>query len=70
MMAKYHLYRYMATWTYVLSQQGGTLYKPLFFEFPDDFGAYLGDSNVMLGPAIKVQSSYDLVNNETNFYFP
>ena len=69
MMAKYHLYRYMATWTYVLSQQGGTLYKPLYFEFPDDPGAYSGN-NVMIGPSLKVQSSVDLVNNTTEFYFP
>jgi len=39
---KYSLIRYYYTSLFILSTQGtgGTFYKPLFFEFPDDLNAF------------------------------
>jgi hypothetical protein len=48
------------------------MYKPVFFEFPEDEGAYHDiANNVMLGPAIKTSvNAKSLTQNMTDFYFP
>jgi alpha-glucosidase (family GH31 glycosyl hydrolase) len=47
--------RYYYTQMSLISQNGGALYKPLFFEFPDDIDAYKNQpDNVMLGSALKL----------------
>ena len=56
----------------MLSQDGGAFYKPLFFEFPGEAGAYENQElNIMLGSAAKlgIQSKATDVNT-TDFYFP
>ena len=54
---KYHLMRYYYTQMSQVSyanQTYTTVYKPLFFEFPDDNGAYNDiANNVMIGSALK-----------------
>lgn len=56
MRTKYCLIKYYYTSMFLLSIQGGSpVYKPLFFEYPDDNGAYSDvQNNVMLGPALKI----------------
>lgn len=69
---KYNMIRYYYTEISWLSQEGGAFYKPLFFEFPGEAGAYENQElNVMLGSALKlgIQSTATNVNT-TDFYFP
>ena len=40
--------------------QGGTFFKPLFFEFPDDPWAWEDvDEGIMLGPALLLSPIYE-----------
>jgi alpha-glucosidase (family GH31 glycosyl hydrolase) len=41
MAIKYHIMRYIAGEMSKLSLVGGTFYKPMFFEFPNDDGSYV-----------------------------
>ena len=69
---RYHLIRYYYSSLYQVSQNGGTFYKPVFYEFPDDMFTY-GDFeyNVMLGSALKLSIQSNTTNqNTTNFYYP
>lgn len=58
-MVKVHLY-------------GGMVYKPLFYEFPGDVGAYNNlTENVMLGSSIKISHQTSSTGEATSmFYFP
>jgi alpha-glucosidase (family GH31 glycosyl hydrolase) len=71
---KYSLIRYYYTSLFDLSTKGtGTFYKPLFFEFPEDFKATQGiNNNVMLGSALKLSLNSTALNETANstFYFP
>jgi alpha-glucosidase (family GH31 glycosyl hydrolase) len=72
---KYSLIRYFYTQMSQVSYSNNTfytVYKPLFFEFSEDDGAY-GDiaNNVMIGSALKVSvNAKNLTQEETDFYFP
>ncbi|TNV80890.1 hypothetical protein FGO68_gene10810 [Halteria grandinella] len=48
------------------------MYKPLFFEFPQDAGTYQDIvNNVMIGPAIKTSvNARSLSDATTDYYFP
>ena len=72
---KYSLVRYYYTQMTQVSLGNNTfymVYKPLFFEFPEDKGAFNNFSNnVMIGPAIKTSVNVkDLTSPTTDFYFP
>ena len=72
---KYHLMRYYYTQMSQVSygnQTYTTVYKPLFFEFPDDNGAYDDiANNVMIGSALKTAiNAVNLTQSTTQFYFP
>jgi alpha-glucosidase (family GH31 glycosyl hydrolase) len=72
---KYHLLRYYYTQMSQLSfgnNTQSTVYKPLFFEFPEDPGAYTDiPNNVMIGQALKTSvNAVNLTQTETEFYFP
>jgi len=72
---KYHLMRYYYTQMSQASYGNltfSTVYKPLFFEFPDDDGAYADiANNVMIGPALKTAiNAVNLSQEMTSFYFP
>jgi len=55
MREKLGLIRYYHTGMNQLSAFGGTFYKPLFFEFPEDANAYKDQElNIMLGESLKV----------------
>ena len=57
----------------MISREGGTFFRPLFFDFPDDPNAYLNQThNVMLGSGLKVsfQSTEDATVHTTDYYFP
>ena len=49
-----------------------TLYKPMFFEFPNDKLAFEDiANNVMIGSALKTSvNAKSLTANTTDFYFP
>lgn len=72
---KYHLMRYYYTQMSAVAFGNSTYqtaYKPLFYEFPEDDGAYYDiANNVMIGSAIKTSINVkDQSQNMTNFYFP
>jgi alpha-glucosidase (family GH31 glycosyl hydrolase) len=70
---KYSLIRYYYTLLTDNSLRGtGTIYKPVFFEFPEDKSAYSDiEYNIMIGSGLKVSiNSYDLNSTYTPFYFP
>jgi len=65
--------KYYHTQLTLLHMNGGTFFKPLFFEFPDDAGAITASQelNIMLGSALKLSvQSTALDTNSTDFYFP
>jgi len=50
---KYSMIRYYYTELSMLSQEGGAFYKPMFFEFPGEAGAYENQEiNIMLGSGV------------------
>jgi alpha-glucosidase (family GH31 glycosyl hydrolase) len=74
-LAKYSLIRYYYTQFFLLSTtNGGTFYKPVFFEYPNDPLAYQVEpsENVMLGSALKLSIKTKVsanVSADTNAYF-
>lgn len=66
---KYHLVNYYYT---QLSFGNGAVYKPLFFEYPDDINAFQNTTdNVMIGDSLKLSVlSTTTDKNSSEFYFP
>jgi alpha-glucosidase (family GH31 glycosyl hydrolase) len=68
--------RYYYTEMMIHSAVGGAFYKPLFFTFPDDAGAYTvsQNHNVMLGSRLKLSIQSTTLSKDggdnTDFYFP
>ncbi len=55
MYTKLSLIRYYYTQMSIVQREGGAFYKPLFFEYPNDDGAYTNQElNIMVGPALKL----------------
>jgi alpha-glucosidase (family GH31 glycosyl hydrolase) len=73
---KYALVRYYYTELFALSTQDGegTFFKPMFFEFPEDYNTTTDiDYNVMLGSALKLSINSGNMSasaQEMDFYFP
>jgi alpha-glucosidase (family GH31 glycosyl hydrolase) len=73
---KYALVRYYYTELFALSTKDGegTFYKPMFFEFPEDYNTTSNiEENVMLGSALKLSiNSGSLAAQDItmDFYFP
>jgi alpha-glucosidase (family GH31 glycosyl hydrolase) len=73
---KYALVRYYYTELFAMSTMDGegTFFKPLFFEFPEDYNATSDiEFNVMLGSALKlsIDSGNRSFSEKTmDFYFP
>lgn len=72
---KYSLMRYYYTQMTQMALGNNTfymMYKPLFFEFPEDAGTYQDIvNNVMIGPAIKTSvNARSLSDATTDYYFP
>lgn len=70
---KYSLIRYYYTELFDMSIRGsGTLFKPLFFEFPDDLKATQNiEYNPMIGSALKLSINPESLTQKTStFYFP
>lgn len=58
--------RYYHTQITKLHLEGGTFFKPLFFSFPDDPGAYENqENNIMLGDALKLSILTNALGQET-----
>ena len=71
--AKYSLIRYYYTELFLQSRNGGAgVYRPLFFDYPNDMEAYKNVThNVMIGDSLKLSILSDAVGqNYTEFYFP
>lgn len=69
---KLNLNRYYQGAFSKLHEVGGTFYRPMFFEFPEDPLMYEDvQNNVMLGSALKLSlNSYNTSSVSTNFTFP
>jgi alpha-glucosidase (family GH31 glycosyl hydrolase) len=69
---RYNLIPYLYSHVIKMNQEGGTYFKPVFFEFPSDPMAYADNTNnFMLGDSIKVSMVTDQVGvSEGTFYFP
>lgn len=71
MFTKLHLIRYMYTQMSMIQQDGGAFYRPLFFDFPNDDGAYENQEyNVMLGPSLKLGIQSKALTTTSEFYYP
>ena len=63
---RYSLLRYFYTELYINSIEGGTFWKPLFFEFPDDKATYQNiERNIMIGKSLKFSPMIDEVDAKT-----
>jgi alpha-glucosidase (family GH31 glycosyl hydrolase) len=55
MYKKLHMIRYMYTQMSLIQQEGGSYFRPLFYDFPNETGGYENQElNVMLGPSLKL----------------
>lgn len=73
MQTKMALVNYYYTELSLLSEEGGTFYKPLFFDYPLDQYAYDKQThNVLLGSNLKlsIQSTENETVTDTSYYFP
>ena len=61
---RYALLRYFYTQLYLVSVNGGTFWKPLFFKFPEEAHAYDDiERNIMIGPSIKF---FPMIDNSSD----
>lgn len=71
MINKLSLIRYYHTEMLKISQEGGSFFKPLFFAFPDDAGAYDNQHlNAMAGRSLKLAFNSAEIKDTTDFYYP
>lgn len=74
MARKFALIPYMYSYLFDIARFGGTLHRPLFFEYQEDLSAYANSTseNFMLGESIKVSISYNISieYKELTSYFP
>lgn len=67
------LSRYIYTQMYLTHTQGGSLVKPLFFDFPHDDGSFLEwvqSTTFMLGDSLKVSPLVENKQDSYSAYFP
>ena len=70
---RYALLRYFYTELYINSIEGGTFWRPLFFEFPDDQATYKNiERNIMIGKSLKFSPMIDETESikTQEFIFP
>jgi len=71
MYTKLSLIRYYYTQMSIVQREGGAFYKPLFFEYPDEDGAYENQElNIMLGSALKLGIQSKALTTSSQFYYP
>lgn len=71
MLNKLSLVRYYHTEMIKVNLNGGTFFKPLFFEFPNDPGTYSAQtSNAMVGSALKLAFNTQNITDTSDFYYP
>ena len=68
---KYWVVPYYFTEMNYISKHGGTLFQPLYFQFPNDPMAYKDvQNNIMLGPGLKASILTDsMAAGNYDFYF-
>ena len=69
---RYTYIRYYYSQFYAISEQGGSFFKPLFFDFPNDANSYRDiERNILLGDNLKASvETTRLADGSTDFYFP
>ncbi len=68
---RYNLINYFYTELHKVAENGGTVWKPVFFEFQTDSFAYLNpEGNFMIGPAIKVSFDAEAKEETAMFHLP
>ena len=71
MQTKLALINYYYTEISMLNREGGSFYRPIFFDFPNEELAYYNTTqNVMLGKNLKVSQATDENFEVRHFYFP
>lgn len=71
MFTKLSLIRYYYTQMSIVQNEGGAFYKPLFYEYPNDDGAYDNQElNIMIGPALKLGIQSKSMSISSQFYYP
>lgn len=69
---KYSLINYYYSHMFLISMEGGTLFKPTFFEFPNDFRLHSihSQDQFMVGPALIIHPVLTENATTVNAYFP
>lgn len=72
---RYSFIKYYYSAFYMLAQEGGSFFKPLFYEFPLDPKAFIDiETNILLGDALKLSMETTTLDFETypsrQYYFP
>jgi len=69
---RYTFIRYFYSHFWNIQEFGGTFFKPLFFEFPNDPNSYNDiERNILLGEGLKASvETTRLADGSTDFYFP
>lgn len=69
---RYTLLSYYYSQFWNINENGGSFFKPLFFEFPSDAKSYNDiEINMMLGDGLKASvETSRLEDGNTDFYFP
>lgn len=70
LLLKYAHLAYLYTLFYKVHRFGGTVLRPLFFEFPSDLKAQANDEQFMWGPALMVAPALNPSQSWTDVYFP
>jgi hypothetical protein len=77
LITRYNFIKYYYSSFYDISVQGGSFFKPLFYEYPLDKRSYDEvEINILLGNSLKLSietTNLDYVKNPAvtrNFYFP
>jgi alpha-glucosidase (family GH31 glycosyl hydrolase) len=71
MVNKLSLIRYYHTEMLKVSLNRGSFFKPLFFTFPNDLGAYKAQIyNAMAGDSLKLAFNSEAIQDNTDFYYP
>lgn len=68
---RYAILRYYYTQLHMVSVEGGSVFRPMFYDFPDDPKTYDDfEKNIMIGEGLKVSAILQPGMDKDTFYFP
>jgi alpha-glucosidase (family GH31 glycosyl hydrolase) len=68
---RYSFISYLYTQMHIVHREGGTVFRPQFYNFPADDSAVANpEENIMIGDAIKLAMQYKQGINTQSYYFP